>query len=65
MAAKTDKLQDYQDNVRELVSKQYRLGYSDAKEDAMAAARDKVLIVGVLCAAFGFAAGLGAAGVLS
>lgn len=65
MSVTTDKLNDYHQAQRELLNKHYQHGREDAFEEAAAAARDRTLAVGVLCAAFGFAAGLGAAGVLS
>jgi anaerobic selenocysteine-containing dehydrogenase len=60
-----DKLNVYHEDLRRLLAKSYWHGRKDAVEHAEAAARDKMLIVGVICAAVGFAAGLGAAGLLS
>lgn len=65
MSQQTDKLNDYTQAQRDLMTKHYQHGREDAFEEAEAAARDRILVAGVICAAFGFAAGLGAAGVLS
>lgn len=58
MGKQTDKVNVFGADLRRILTAQYARGRDDAFEEAAAAARDKVLLVGVVFGLVGMAAGV-------